>query len=153
MTARAKHYSCELCARNVDGRHTSDGHTLHAKCATVLALLPDEADQAKMLRRSSALHVAHRARFVSAILKAAAKSRAGCVGLHFCRRGTGPLVGVYKNSESGMETDVATPWSIVCEAHGTLVCVETRADAAATSTDTKNFCDDCRYGDDKPGVY
>lgn len=70
--------------------------------------------------------------------------RAGCIRLSYCRNRSGPLVGIYRNAESGMESDPETPYSVVCEEHNTLVSVETLRIAGNTATDTCNFCDDCR---------
>lgn len=70
----------------------------------------------------------------------------GCVKLSYCRRGTGTLVGVYRSAEAGMEEDPATPWSVVCEPHGSIVSVHSRRAAFAVSADSTEFCDDCRDG-------
>jgi NADH:ubiquinone oxidoreductase subunit F (NADH-binding) len=83
-------------------------------------------------------------RLGAAALKAEAETRAGCVRLSYCRRGTGPMIGVYKSDEAGMESDPETPWSVVCEEHNTIVCTFTRAEAMSTASDSRNFCDDCR---------
>jgi hypothetical protein len=154
-----KHISCELCGRNVGEDYFSDGRcnatgrglVLHAKCCTVLGLLDDDAF-VEVLVGAERLPPEKRARLVTTILDVEKKSRAGCVALRFGNRGKGPIVGVYRNAESGMESDPETPWSVVCESHNTIVCIETRS-AAKSITDPAEFCDDCRYGADKPGVY
>jgi hypothetical protein len=148
-TGRYKqHIRCELCGLNVGENYCSDarcnsmgmGVTLHEKCGVVLALLPENAASAVLLVASTTPSPRH----LTKILDAERKVRTGCVSLHFCRRGTGPLTGVYRSAEAGMETDHEYPWSVVCEAHHTLVSTETRAAADSTATDTRNFCDDCR---------
>lgn len=57
-------------------------------------------------------------------------------------RATGRMLGVYRASEAGIESDHETPWALVCEEHGSCVCVQTRADAARVRC--RDFCDDCR---------
>jgi hypothetical protein len=84
-----------------------------------------------------------RTRLSAAELKAQVAARAGCVKLAYSRHGAGPLVGVYKSLEAGMEDDPSTPWSVVCEEHGAIVGTRTRADAVLVSGNT-DFCDDCR---------
>lgn len=150
-----KHKPCELCGLSAGEDYVSDprcndvlhgqGLVLHEKCAVVIGLLAPDVALAVLDASAKRDKPAGRS-VLSLVLRAEAKTRAGCVDLHFCRRGTGPLVGIYRNAESWMESDPATPWSVVCEAHHTLVCVETRAAADSTSADTCNFCDDCRYG-------
>jgi hypothetical protein len=58
-------------------------------------------------------------------------------------RSTGTLVGLYRNSESGMESDPDYPWSVVCEEHGCLVCVETRAGARSCMSSPHDWCPQC----------
>lgn len=67
---------------------------------------------------------------------------AGCVSQRRSRV-TGTLVGIYCNEQSGMESDPETPWSVVCEVHHTLVCVETLY-AAQRTNDPSDFCEDCQ---------
>lgn len=76
-------------------------------------------------------------------LEADRATRDGCVQLRTCRA-TGVEVGIYRSLEAGMESDPATPWSVVCEKHATLVSTETKAQALSTATDTRYWCDECR---------
>lgn len=69
---------------------------------------------------------------------------AGCVSQRKSRA-TGTLVGIYHAHQSGMEMDPDTPWCVVCEAHHTLVCVET-LHAAQRTNDPTDFCEDCQDG-------
>lgn len=75
-------------------------------------------------------------------LDAEAAQRGGCVLLRRTRRGI--LVGLYRSDDAGMESDPATPWSTVCEAHGAIVCHASRRDAAASLPHPDGWCDDCR---------
>jgi hypothetical protein len=52
------------------------------------------------------------------------------------------LVGVYASAESGMESDIETPWTTTCEAHSTLVCSPTLY--GAEQCHSTDFCDECR---------
>ncbi len=85
-----------------------------------------------------------RVRLSAKALKAEAATRDGCVQLSYCRHGTGPMVGVYRSVDAGMEEDPDGRWSVVCEEHDALVCVRQRYVAMSTATDTCNFCDACR---------
>lgn len=135
-------HKCALCGRLVHGV-TEPGPVLHTKCRTVLDLLPASA-HGEILKLAASLPTTTRPRIVLTLLDRERRARAGCIDLHFSQHGTGPLVGVYRNKESGIEIDPETPWSVVCQKHNTLVCVESRAAAMSTSADTRNFCDDCR---------
>lgn len=58
-------------------------------------------------------------------------------------RSTGTMVGLYRNAESGMESDPETPWSVVCEEHGCLVCVATREIGRASMNCPDDWCPQC----------
>lgn len=58
-------------------------------------------------------------------------------------KSTGTWVGLYRNSESGMESDPETPWSVVCEAHGCLVCVATREHGRLAMSAPHDWCPQC----------
>lgn len=147
----AEHHSCELCGRPAGEHYFSDnrcnstgqGVVLDVRCATILALLPDAA-YVDVLTLAATMPRTARAALRKRLLDAERDSRAGCVDLHFCEHGTGPLVGVYRSAESGIESDPETPWTVVCEEHHTCVCVESRRAAMSTAATTRNFCDDCR---------
>lgn len=147
----SKHYPCELCGVSAGEKYASDdrcnemgvGVVLHWKCADVLALLPMDAAKSVLDAASANPSI----RFITKLLEMERGGRAGCISLRFCRRGAGPLTGVYRNAEAGLESDPDLPWSVVCEKHHTLICTTSRAMAESTSTDTRNFCDDCREAD------
>lgn len=149
-TGRYKsHIACDLCGRSAGEGHASHpkcntwgiGVVLHSKCCAALELLPDDVAES-ILRQTYCAEKPSGERAVHKILDAVTKGRAGCVAMRFSTRGA--LVGVYKSVEAGLESDPATPWSVVCEEHHTLVCVESRRAADSTARDTTNFCDDCR---------
>lgn len=79
----------------------------------------------------------------AAVLRVERDRRAGCVYLARSRR-TGAVRGVYRAEEADM--DVGDKWAVVCEDHGTLLGVSTRA--AAMASDTDDFCDECREATD-----
>lgn len=68
--------------------------------------------------------------------------RDGCIELRTTRKGT--PVGLYRSAEAGMETDPDHPYSTVCEAHGSLVCHETRRSAEQCLSHPEMWCDECR---------
>lgn len=74
--------------------------------------------------------------------RAECADRAGCIFLRTHREPPSRLIGVYKAREAGIDGD---GYAVVCEAHGTLVCVGSRSDAESTAQEgTKLWCDDCR---------
>lgn len=72
----------------------------------------------------------------------ACAGRTGCVSLRRSNR-TGHLVGVYDAAAAGLESDPETPWAVVCEAHSTLVCVETLTLARDVASDPPSWCETC----------
>lgn len=80
------------------------------------------------------------ARRTRAQLDRAQRQRAGCVSLAYSRA-TGALRGVYRAEDQGFDPD-SGKWAVVCEDHGTILQVDTRAHAMAS--DTADFCDECR---------
>lgn len=68
-------------------------------------------------------------------------------GYRIARR-TGPgrsWVTVYDAVASAIEDDPEMPWAVVCEAHSTLVCAESRTSAEAIMRGgSVVFCDECR---------
>ena len=112
------------------------------KLDQVLALFPHEIEgQLRSMIRTD-MGAQQRNMIATKLLDQVCATRAGCVQLRFCRRGSGPLVGVYSSDEA--EMDSALPWTVICEDHGTMIGAITRSDALSTSSDTFNFCDDCR---------
>ena len=68
------------------------------------------------------------------------RRRAGCVSLTYSRQ-TGALRGVYRAEDQDLDTD-SGKWAVICEDHSTILQVDTRSQAI--SSDTSDFCDDCR---------
>jgi len=69
--------------------------------------------------------------------------RAGCVVLRYTRKGR-RLVGLYRSLEAGIESDPATPWSNVCDAHSGVTCFETRKAAEACLSTPEEWCPMCQ---------
>lgn len=68
--------------------------------------------------------------------------RLGCVAL-VRARSTGSLVGLYRTAETDLDEEIGS-WAVVCEAHHTILGVESKARARASMADPAAFCDDCR---------
>jgi hypothetical protein len=68
---------------------------------------------------------------------------AGCVTQTRSHR-TGTLVGLYHSVQAGIEDDPETPWTTVCEKHGSCVCHATMGYARQSLPDPTHWCDDCR---------
>lgn len=58
-------------------------------------------------------------------------------------RSTGTLVGLYRSSKSGIESDPQLPWATVCEDHGSVVCAETRKLGRAAMSCPDEWCPTC----------
>lgn len=73
--------------------------------------------------------------------------RAGCVRLGRSRQ-TGHLVGVYRSRDQGLDEgepgEFATPWTCVCEEHGTTMGHRTRALAEYHAAAPEGWCEDCQ---------
>jgi hypothetical protein len=85
-----------------------------------------------------------------AALRVAAADEAGLLRRARSRK-TKTMVAVYKAAEQGIECDPETPFAVVCETHGTVVCVKTRRDAFGCAPDPTMFCDDCREAEARGG--
>lgn len=66
--------------------------------------------------------------------------RAGCYQLRRARE-NGMLVGVYYNSDAGLDTD--EPWSTVCEKHGHIVSHDSLRLALGHATNPMGWCETC----------
>jgi hypothetical protein len=55
---------------------------------------------------------------------------------------TGDLNTLYDSVEQGIESDPETPYSTVCEVHGTVVCHQTKAQAIGWLS-TAEWCEEC----------
>ena len=70
------------------------------------------------------------------------KQNAGALESRRNRR-TGLIVTLYRAAEAGMENDPETPYCVVCERHGTLVCMATR-EQARSAMSVPDWCADCQ---------
>jgi len=73
--------------------------------------------------------------------RAEQSERAGCVALRKCNA-SGTVVGIYRSVEAGIEDDPTTPWSLICEDHGAVICIET-IDLARQHAAWPGWCADC----------
>lgn len=77
----------------------------------------------------------------AAELEAERDSRAGCRILRRTRAGL--LVGLYRNDEANLDAD-GGPWSVVCEGHGGIVCLDTLEIARSWLSHPEDWCPDCQ---------
>lgn len=63
-------------------------------------------------------------------------------------RSTGTLVGLYRSAEGGIESDPELPWSVVCEDHGGVLSMETRAMASTAMSQPDDWCPVCSGQED-----
>lgn len=56
---------------------------------------------------------------------------------------TGTQVGLYRSAEAGLEQDPDLQWAVVCEDHGGIVCMETRANARTAMSCPDEWCPTC----------
>ncbi len=80
-------------------------------------------------------------------LRIAAAGEAGLIQRRKSRV-TRTTVAVYGAAAQGIETDPECKYAVVCEDHGTCVCVKTLSQARDTAPDPTNFCDDCRAAEE-----
>jgi hypothetical protein len=71
----------------------------------------------------------------------------GLIERRRCRK-TRTWVGIYRSAEAGIETDPDPElrYSLVCEDHGSVVCVGSVQRARQEASDSTGWCDDCRNG-------
>ncbi len=119
------------------------------RAAAVAAMAPDNLGDAFVQIAFIAAVYDRASPSQRAALRVAAAGEAGLLRRARSRK-TGTTTAVYRAEEQGIESDPEFPYAVVCETHGTIVCVGTRRQAFDTAPDPTQFCDDCRAAEARP---